>query len=220
MPASHPPASQRQASPGQAAARRKLIVAARLARPAFAKSGHALPRAFFVTDPIRTPDPAKIAKRLPRGFGVIWRHFGESTRLATGLALARVCRKRGLVLLVANDPTLAQRIGAAGVHWPERQLRGVRTRHPCHIETASAHSRAAIIRAKRLGADAVLLSAVFPSRSPSAGPPLGALRFNQLALASPLPVYALGGIGPDNAARIIWHAAGWAAIEAVVEAWG
>ena len=162
----------------------------------------------------------KIARRLPRGFGVIWRHFGESTRLSTGLALARACHKRGLVLLVANDPPLAQRIGAAGVHWPERQLRGLRTRHPGHIETASAHSRAAIMRAKRLGADAVLLSAVFPSRSQSAGRPLGALRFNQLALAAPLPVYALGGIGPDNAARITQHAAGWAAIEAVVDAWG
>lgn len=196
------------------------MAATRLAKPAFARSGRALPRAFFVTDPVRTPDPLKVVKRLPRGFGVIWRHFGESTRLATGLALARACRKRGLVLLVANDPQLSQRIGAAGVHWPERQLRGVRSHRPGQIETASAHSRAAIARARRLGADAVLLSAVFPSRSPSAAPPLGALRFSRLALASALPVYALGGIGPDNVRRIATHAAGWAAIEAVLEAWG
>lgn len=161
-----------------------------------------------------------MVQRLPRGFGVIWRHFGESTRLTTGLALARACRRRGLVLLVANDPRLAQRIGAAGVHWPERQLRGVRPRRPGQIETASAHSRAAIARASLRGADAVLLSAVFPSRSPSAGPPLGAMRFTSLARAAPLPVYALGGITPDNAARIATHAAGWAAIDSVVEAWG
>ncbi len=184
------------------------------------KSGRALPRAFFVTDPVRTPDPLKVIKRLPRGFGVIWRHFGESTRLATGLALARACHRRGLVLLVANDPQLARRIGAAGVHWPERQLRGVRARWPGQIETASAHSRAAITRARLRGVDAVFLSAVFPSRSPTAGPPLSAQRFNRLAQASPLPVYALGGIAPDNAARIAKHAAGWAAIEAVAEAWG
>jgi len=196
------------------------MAAARLAGPAVSKSGRALPRAFFVTDPVRTPDPLKVIKRLPHGFGVIWRHFGESTRLATGLALARACRRRGLVLLVANDPQLARRIGAAGVHWPERQLRGVRARWPGQIETASAHSRAAITRARLRGVDAVFLSAAFPSRSPSAGPPLGALRFNRLAQASPLPVYALGGIAPDNAARIARHAAGWAAIEAVVEAWG
>lgn len=214
------PASPSTASARQAAARRKLLTAARLAKPARTKSGRVLPRAFFVTDPIRTPDPLKVVKRLPRGFGVLWRHFGESTRLTTGLALARACRRRGLVLLVANDPQLARRIGAAGVHWPERQLRGVRARWPGQIETASAHSRAALARAKLRGVDAVFLSAVFPSRSPSAGAPLGALRFNRLALASALPVYALGGIAPDNAARIAKHAAGWAAIEAVMEAWG
>ena len=196
------------------------MAAARLAKSARTKSGRALPRAFFLTDPVRTPDPLKVVKRLPRGFGVIWRHFGESTRLATGHALARACRRRGLVLLVANDPKLARRIGAAGVHWPERQLRGIRPRWPGQIETASAHSRAALARARLHGVDAVLLSAVFPSRSPSAGPPLGAQRFSRLALAAPLPVYALGGIAPDNAARIAKHAAGWAAIEAVVEAWG
>ena len=196
------------------------MAAARLAKPAHTTSGRPLPRAFFVTDPVRAPDPLKVVKRLPRGFGVLWRHFGESTRLATGLALARACRRRGLVLLVANDPALARRIGAAGVHWPERQLRGVRVRWPGQIETAAAHSRAALARAKLRGVDAVFLSAAFPSRSPSAGAPLGALRFNRLALTSPLPVYALGGIAPDNAARIAKHAAGWAAIEAVMEAWG
>lgn len=215
MSASRSPPTARQA-----AARRKLLTAARLAQPAYTKSGRVLPRAFFVTDPIRTPDPLKVVKRLPRGFGIIWRHFGESTRHATGHALARACRQRGLILLVANDPALARRIGAAGVHWPERQLRGVRARWPGQIETASAHSRAALTRAKQHGIDAVFLSAVFPSRSPSAGAPLGALRFNRLALASPLPVYALGGIAPDNASRIAKHAAGWAAIEAVMDAWG
>jgi thiamine-phosphate pyrophosphorylase len=92
------------------------MAAARRAKPARVRDGRVLPRAFFVTDPVRTPDPLATVNRLPRGMGVIWRHFGESTRLATGLALARACRRRGLVLLVANDPTLANRIGAAGVH--------------------------------------------------------------------------------------------------------
>jgi len=196
------------------------MAAARRAKPAHARDGRVLPRAFFVTDPVRTPDPLATVNRLPRGMGVIWRHFGESTRLATGLALARACRRRGLVLLVANDPALANRIGAAGVHWPERQLRAVRPRWPGMIETAAAHSRAAIARACARGVDAVLLSAVFPSRSPSAGPPLGPIRFNRLCRAAPLPVYALGGIGAENAGHVMAHAAGWAAIDAVRDAWG
>jgi thiamine-phosphate pyrophosphorylase len=203
----------------QAAIRRKLVAASRLAKPARARNRRALPRAFFVTDPVRTPDPLAILKRLPRGFGVIWRHFGSPSRLATGLALARVCRKRGLILLVANDPALATRIGASGVHWPERQLKGVRARKAGWIETAAAHSRAAIARAAGLGVDAVLVSAVFPSQSPTAGPALGALRFRLLTRSVQLPVYALGGVSADNAARAMHNAAGWAAIEGVVEGW-
>lgn len=200
------------------------MAAARLAKPARARpfatqSGRALPRAFFVTDPVRTPDPLAIVKRLPRGFGVIWRHFGSPSRLASGLALARMCRKRGLVLLVANDPALAARIGASGVHWPERQLKGIRARKAGSIETAAAHSRAAIARAAALGVDAVVVSAVFPSQSPTAGPALGALRFRLLTRSAPLPVYALGGVNAGNAARAMHNAAGWAAIEGVMEGW-
>lgn len=201
----------------QAAIRRKLLAAARLARPTRAGNGQILPRALWLTDPVRTPDILRIVQRLPRGMGVIWRHFGEPDRLETGRALSRLCKQRGLVLLVSADPALAARIGADGVHWPEARLTGRRAHG---IETASAHSAQAIARARRLGVDAVIVSAVFPSRSPSAGKPLGALRFRQLARKAGLPVYALGGLNPRNAARAMHHAAGWAAIDAVVEGWG
>lgn len=199
----------------QAALRRKLCAAARLAKPP-----RNLPRAFFVTDPVRAADILAIAQRLPRGFGVVWRHFGAADRLEAGRRLARLCRRRGLVLLVSADPALAARIGAHGVHWPEARLRGMRLTPAGMIETAAAHSARAIRRAHRLGVDAAIVSPVFPSRSPSATRPLGALRFRQMARTSPMPVYALGGLNAANAARAMAHAAGWAAIDGVIEAWG
>ncbi len=204
----------------QAATRRKLLAAARLATPAVARNGRTLPTAWFVTDPTRTPHPATIAARLPRGWGVIYRHHGATDRATIATRLARTCRLHGLILLVSADPALASCIGADGVHWPEQRLRGVRARSPHFIETASAHSRAAIAHAARLGVDAVLVSTVFPSRSASAGQPIGALRFRQLARAAALPVYALGGVTADNAAGAMPHAAGWAAIDAVMSGWG
>jgi thiamine-phosphate pyrophosphorylase len=204
----------------QAASRRKLLAAARLAKPSTAQNGRALPRALFVTDPVRTPDILMIARRLPRGFGIVWRHYGADHRLATGRELARICRQRGLILLVSADPELAARIGAHGVHWPEARLSGNRLKLSRLIETASAHDPRAIARAARLGVDAVILSPVFPSRSPSAGKPLGIVKFRQLAHNSAVPVYALGGVGPRNAASAMTHAAGWAAIDSVVDGWG
>lgn len=203
----------------QAAIRRRLLAATRLAKPAFAKNGRALPRAWFLTDPDRTKNLLGIVERLPRGWGVVYRHFGEASRFAVGAALARACRRRGLILLVSADPALAARIGADGVHWPEARLRGVRLRREHFIETASAHSRAGITRAKAVGVDAVIVSAVFPSRSPSAGTAMGPLRFRLIARSAGLPVYALGGVNDRNAARAMSGAAGWAAIDAVMSGW-
>jgi len=169
---------------------------------------------------VRTPDILKIARRLPRDFGIVWRHYGADRRLATGRQLARICRQRGLILLISADPQLAAQIGADGVHWPEARLSGNRFSPPHFIETASAHTPRAIARAARLGVDAVIVSAVFPSRSPSAGKPLGVLKFRQLARSAALPVYALGGVSAVNAARAMAHAAGWAAIDGVIDGWG
>jgi thiamine-phosphate pyrophosphorylase len=215
MALSHP--AQPQA---QAAIRRKLLAAMRLARPAVARNGRPLPRAWFMTDPGRTPGPEHIVERLPAGFGVIYRHYGAKDRFETGRRLAAICRRRRLTLLVSADPRLAKRIRADGVHWPEAMLGGVRASHPTWIETASAHSPRAIGRALKFGADAAILSAVFASASPSAGAPIGPLRFRELARSAPLPVYALGGVTHRNAARATAHAAGWASIEAVMSGWG
>ena len=197
-------------------ARRKLIATTRLA----SLRNRILPPAFFLTDPARTPDPVSVVERLPRGWGVIYRHFGAATREAVARTLVLACRRRGLVLLIAADPDLARRVHADGVHWPRARLSGLRVRHPGWIETASAHTRADLVRAARARVEAVLLSSVFASDSPSAPPPLGALRFTRLAGFAPLPVYALGGVSADNAARAITRAAGWAAIGSVVDAWG
>jgi len=49
----------------------------------------------------------------------------------------------------------------------------------------------------------VVVSAVFPSRSPSAGAPLGPMRLAALTRAAGGPVFALGGINTKNARRLL-----------------
>lgn len=178
-----------------------------------------LPSLWLVTDPQRLRDPIAAAARLPRGAGVIFRGFGRSDALAVGLALAAVARRRKLVLLVGADPALAARIGAQGVHLPERALglgRRLRARRPNWIITGAAHSARALRRASRSGLDAALLSPVFASRSPSAKQPLGPARFALLVRGAQLPVFALGGLSATTARRLArTGAAGLAAVEAL-----
>ena len=194
-----------------------LLRAARRLRAG--RRGGALPPLLFLTDPVRTPQPWIAAERLPRGAGVVFRAFGRPDALATGRRLKAVARRRGLVLLAGADPALARAIGADGVHLPERLAKragALRRAHPGWIVTAAAHSRPALLAAARAGASAALVSPVFESRSPSAGRPLGAVRFAALARGAGIAVYALGGIDGATAQRLIGSgAAGLAAVEAL-----
>lgn len=162
-----------------------------------------LPACLFLTDPARTPDPVSALPKLPRGSGIIYRHFGAKNRRQMALDLSEVASALRLRLLIAADPDLALEVGADGVHWPEARLGQARAwRNRFQLQTASAHSHRAILRASQLELDAVLVSSVFPSDSPSAGRPLGAPRFRRLVSASPLPVYGLGGVTAKNARQI------------------
>ncbi|MBS0360319.1 MAG: thiamine phosphate synthase, partial [Proteobacteria bacterium] len=104
-----------------------------LGRRAAYRKGRSLPNLLFFTDPARTPDPEAIAERLPRGAGVVFRAFGAADAEARGRRLAEIARRRGLVLLVGADAALAGRIGADGVHLPERlatRTRRLKAAHP------------------------------------------------------------------------------------------
>lgn len=151
-----------------------------------------LPRLWFFTDPARTPDPVAVARTLPRGTAVVYRHFGAADRLEVATALRRL---PGVVLLIGADPGLAELIGADGVHLPERlaaHTARLKRRRPRWLITVAAHSARALRLAA--GADAAVLSPVYGSRSPSAGAPLGVARAALLARTAPVPVIALGGV--------------------------
>jgi thiamine-phosphate pyrophosphorylase len=180
--------------------------AARLKAQSGQKSGfQKLPALLFLTDPDRAPHPIEALKRLPRcadgRLGVIYRHFGAPDRLKTAKKLKTLCNRRKWTLLIGADANLAARIGADGVHLPERLARtaqNLKRRRPTWIVTAAAHSRKGLTHSSGLasGLDAILLSPAFPTESPSAKGKK-ALRRRGLAEAArhaKSPIYALGGV--------------------------
>jgi thiamine-phosphate pyrophosphorylase len=157
----------------------------------------------FFTDPVRTPDPAAVARTLPRGSGIVFRAFGAKDAEAQARELKGIARARGLKLLIGADATLAGKIRADGVHLPERLADRARAvRRPGWVITCAAHSLPAARRAAAAGADAAVVSVAFPSASPSAGPAMGPLRLALLARRAGLPVYALGGVNETTARRL------------------
>ena len=106
---------------------------------------HPLPQRWLMTDERMGDSLWAALERLPRGSGVVFRHYGLSPaeRRALFAHVARVARRRGLLLLRAG----AERFGRdeAGVHG----LRG----HG--LRTYPAHSRREAVQAIRAGADAL-----------------------------------------------------------------
>ncbi|MGH7017253.1 MAG: thiamine phosphate synthase [Caulobacteraceae bacterium] len=164
-------------------------------------------------------DPERALRSLPRGAGIVFRHFGALGRLAQGRRLAALARTRGIRFFVGADAALAIVLRADGVHLTQRQaartgmVQLLRRRFPV---TASAHDLPAIRVASRGGVDALVVSPVFPSRSRSAGHPIGVRRLAALTRRTDKPVYALGGVNRRNVRLLLRSgAAGVAAVEAL-----
>lgn len=175
-------------------------------------SSSAIPVLWFFTDPVRTPDPVAIARGLPRGAAVVYRHFGAADRVAVARQLRAI---RGLILLIGADWRLAASVRADGVHLPERLgALAPRLKHlrPSWLVSVATHDRPPRI-GPACAADAFVLSPVFPSRSPSAGRPLGAARARRLARDAIRPVIALGGITRRDLA--VLRASGFAGVAGI-----
>lgn len=172
---------------------------------------HPLPRLWLMTDE-RMGDEGlwRALGRLPRGSGVIFRHYRTTDRRALFERVRAVARRRGLVLLLSGTPREAVGWRADGAHgrsphiWASRPL----------LRTAPAHDARELARAR---AHAVLLSPVFATRSHPDKRTLGPLRFGLLARGSRAPLIALGGMNARRYKRLApLGAFGWAGIDALL----
>lgn len=173
-----------------------------------------VPGLWLLSDPVRLPDPSSQLARLPRGAAVLLR--GAAPEVAR--RVARLCRARGLVLLVGGDGRAALRLGG-GLHVPDRA--GCRHLLPFLLNrrgkllSVAVHGRAGAARARRLRADSALVSPAFPTASHPGAPALGPFRWGALARVAARPAIALGGMSALNARRLPRDSlAGWAAIGA------
>ena len=169
-----------------------------------------LPRLWLITDARNDAALEAALTRLPRGSGLIYRHYHlpDAERRARFRALRRIARGRSHVVVLADSALTAREWGADGIYGAPRAL-APRRRELLHL--ATAHDPREIALANRLGADAMLLSPVFPTRSHPGGAVLGPVRFRLMARLARVPVIALGGMDRRAARRLGWPC--WAAID-------
>lgn len=161
-----------------------------------------LPRLWLMTDERLGDGLWQALERLPKGSGVVFRHYGlaPAERRELFEQVRRVAKRRRLLLLASGKG-----LRGDGVH-------GGRSGG---FRSASAHNLRELKAAERSGASLVFLSPAFPTRSHPGGRALGPVRFGLVSSKARVPVIALGGVDARRARRLP-HIYGWAGIDA----WG
>lgn len=122
--------------------------------------------------------------------------------------VARIVHKGGKKCLAHGRIALGMmsELGADGIHLPLDVLREWRAASgrqsggegAVQLVGASAHSAAEIAEAAALGADYATLSPIFATTCKPGAVPLGTAALAAVCQKSPIPIFALGGIGRDK----------------------
>ena len=101
-------------------------------------------------------------------------------------------------LLVLNGEVEAAQALGTGLHLPQRRLAALSGRPELPWVGASAHGVDALRRAEALGLDYAVLGPVRSTRSHPGASALGWQGFREIARDAAIPVYAIGGLGPED----------------------
>lgn len=167
-----------------------------------------IPTQWLMTDERMGDALWEALERVPRGGGVIFRHYSLDVRARRALfqRVMRVTQRRRLMLIAAGTDHLGPH--GAGRH-------GRVSTCSTGVKSWPAHNLREVIAAQRARADIVLISPVFATRSHPGQPPLGLARATRLARQTAIPAIALGGIDQRKFRRLKrlgFH--GWAGIDA------
>ncbi|MGZ8251785.1 MAG: Nudix family hydrolase [Methylophilaceae bacterium] len=121
------------------------------------------------------------------------KHFSQRV-----LALAKPRQAR---VFINDDIELARELGADGVHLSSQQLMHLKHKPAGLLCSASCHNAGELQRAQNLTLDFAVLSPVLPTASHAGATTLGWPEFTRIIEDCAIPVYALGGLQPQDLTR-------------------
>jgi 8-oxo-dGTP diphosphatase len=165
-----------------------------------------LPHSYLVTpSPGNNPDAflAALAASIDAGVELVALRAKElppSELLTLSRRAVAICHARGATMLINGDPALLDASGADGIHLDSTRLlaAGARPIPARAWLAASCHDARELQQAMRIGADFAVLSPVAATATHVDAWPMGWRRFQQLVERVNLPVFALGGMGPED----------------------
>lgn len=169
----------------------------------------ALPSVYAITNLAEMGEAAffaQLKKALDSGLRLIQVREKQLSTLELKVFAARVIALAkpyaAKVLINANiinaNIDLARELNADGVHLTANQLMALRSKPEDLVCGASCHNAVELAQAQSLALDFVALAPVMPTLSHPGVQPLGWQNFRHLIQDYSLPVYALGGLQPQD----------------------
>jgi thiamine-phosphate pyrophosphorylase len=153
--------------------------------------------------------PGEVAREALRGGArVIQLRDKERDRgelLSIARELKSICEQEEALFLINDHLDLALAAGADGLHLGQTDLPLATARHLLPIDKIIGVSTKTVEQARKAeeeGADYVAVGAMFPSPSKESRV-VGTETLRQIRRAVSLPLVAIGGIGPENAAEVV-----------------
>lgn len=172
-----------------------------------------LPPEYAVSDATTRGEAAFLARldaRLAAGLRLIQlreKAMAPDRLQALAAKVVARCHARNARVLINGDVELARLVGADGVHLSARQLVAVSRRPMMDWVGASCHTRGELEHAASIGVDMAMLGPVLPTPTHPGQAGLGWTGFSSLVAGLALPVYAIGGMRPEDLDQACVHGA-------------
>ena len=170
-----------------------------------------LPTLWLMTDERMGDALLPSAAALPKGSGIIFRHYSLPTkaRRALFVQVQRIAKRQRHILILADDSKTARAWKADGAHG--KCLTGKKM-----LKTRAVHSIRERIAAERAGADLMLVSPLFATTSHHGAKGIGRIGFGFMTRNAKIRVIALGGMTARRARSLkTFGIYGWAGIDAL-----
>ena len=149
--------------------------------------------------------------------------YSEPERQEACETLKELCHRRNVPLLVNDDPQLARRVGADGVHVgredPSPRIARAMLGPDALVGVTVYGKPGEEQAAETAGADYLGIGPFFPSETKPKEPEMPLHVLDAVVHRSRLPVFAIGGINADRARQLARHGvAGIAVVAAIMDA--
>ena len=135
------------------------------------------------------------------------KNWPAARRGAFAARLLPLAARFGARVLLNGSVGDARRDGSGGVHWTAAALAEAQARPRDLVVGASCHSRDELAQAIALDVDFAIVGPVRPTPSHPSAPTLGFDGFASCIRGTRVPVYAIGGLTPDDLRTAIDHGA-------------